>query len=41
MAVGDKNSWGGEVEQNLPEYFFTSPNMTDLVGKFRVELLKL
>jgi len=27
---GDKNSLGGE--QNLPEYFFTCPNMTNLVG---------
>jgi len=23
-------------EENLIEYFFTSPNMTDLVGKFHV-----
>jgi len=30
-AIGDKNSLMGE--QNLLEYFFTCPNMTNSVGK--------
>jgi len=34
-AVRDKISLGeGGDEQNLPEYFFTCPNMTNLVDKF-------
>jgi len=34
IAAGDKNSLEGE--QNLPEYFFTRLNMTNLVGKYHM-----
>jgi len=34
IVEGDKIIWGSE--QTLPKYFFTCPNMTDLVGKFHV-----
>jgi len=32
-----KQLGGGEGEQNLPEYFFTCPSMTNLVGKIHVK----
>jgi len=32
-----QNSLGEGGEQNLPKYFFTCPNMTNLVDKFHVK----
>jgi len=42
-ALGDQKTFFGVGEganKNLHEYFFTCPNITDLISKFHVKIIK-